>query len=201
MKLNRYFITFVGLLTSLLTVSTAFAVSPPRSMQQRKLVYQGTTYVVSTGTYEPPFLVKPVKRVEAKYSTPEEAMVSHLSALITKDYDWFYDHWTDASRKVNEQRNKELNSTREQTIQDWSLIDNKPIEIRYRADYIVNNKKYVFISYRVKGMMIGDSELEAEMAFTKESNRWLATQDLASNPVLNNLFKIWKSNKTTVVIP
>jgi hypothetical protein len=170
-------------------------------MQQKKLIYKGTAYVVTTGKYLPPVIISPIERVDAKYDSPEDAIVNFVSAIIKKDYDWFFSNWTESSRLYNEIRNKEMNRTRDYWIQRWSLTDNKPFEIRYRADYLKNGQTYVIIGYAVKGLMVGDKELEADMVFTKENNKWLGIQNDEISPLLNNIYKLWLSEDETIIIP
>jgi hypothetical protein len=179
--------------------AVAAAFPAPKSMHEKELRYRGKSYVVKVGNYSPPSTVTPIVKSQAKYDTPEDAIVNFITAIKLKDFDFFFSNWTESSKVLNTQRNVSMNRTREYWIKRWSLAEGKPFEVNCRADYTYNGKHIVFIGYSIKGIMADGKDLNADMAFEKEKGRWLGSQSTQADPVFNNLYKICNSTERLVL--
>lgn len=190
----------VSFVICILLYSTANAFSAPASMQERQLIYQGKTYFLVTGKYVPPVVITPIQAANAKYDTPEDAMVNFVSAILNKDYDFFFKNWTVAGQKYKQDRDVSLGLNRDYWVRRWSAADNILFEVRYRADYVQNDKTYVLIGYALKGIKVEGDDLETDMLFEKENGKWLGSLIQEADPVGDNIFKIWKSDEKVVVV-
>ena len=199
---GNFFYVAVMLLAILALLSTAaFGLTVPASMVGKAIVNKGITYTLSIGKYEPVSELIAVDNLSAKNDTPENAAISQLSAMMKKDYNWWLTNWTVNGRFALEQRDKELSRTPAYWINRWSLLDGKKVEIRYRADYSRDKQQFVLIGYGVNGLMIGDKEYESTLVFKNENSKWLATQDLSSDTVFNNIIKLWHTTDSSISLP
>ncbi|HBG08221.1 MAG: hypothetical protein A2075_13320 [Geobacteraceae bacterium GWC2_58_44] len=192
---------FMSILLVVVGGAPVYSLTAPASMQQKAIEAKGSVHAVTVGSYQPPFVVGAVDKAAAKNDTPENAAISQLSAMIRKNYDWWLQNWTIRARFQIEQRNKEMSRTPAYWTDRWSLLDGKTVEIRYRADYSKDDKEYVLIGYGVKGLMLGSQEYESVLALEKETEKWLSTQELAADPVFNNIIRLWHTTGATFSLP
>lgn len=169
-------------------------------LEDKYIVHSQNNYKVRAGKYTPPIAVSFVEKSTATYDTPEHAAISQLSAMQKKDYQWWIECWTESSRAELNQANKQLNRTPEFWINRWSILENKNIELRYRADYEKNMVTYVLIGYALKGFIVGGQDFESVLVYRKEASKWSAAQDLSSDPVFNNILKLWNSSEPVIKI-
>jgi len=171
-------------------LSKGNAQAPLIQLQESHIIYKQVDYKLLSGKYVPPFTVNFIDKSSAKYDNPINSAIAMLSAMKNKDYQWWIQIWSDKSRVSVEQAGSPDN-----WVSRWSILNDRTLEIRYRADYQSNNKTYALIGYAIKGLLLGDREFESVLAFKKEGTRWYAARELASDPVFNNILRLWNSGE------
>jgi hypothetical protein len=137
--------------------------------------------------YNPSVDVKRVRRDAASYDSPEAAAIAGISAMGSGDVDWYRSTWDDASRAVLEQRDKEMKQDREFWVKAWEkAFTGRRVELTAR----IETGAYVMIAYRLvpDGAVAvpakaGDA-VDLVVALKLQNGKWMATQELASDPVL-----------------
>ncbi len=187
-KLCQCIIIFVLLLSAQHVI--AADIQPPlykTTPPERKKVIEEDVYFFSVMQYDPPAEITPLKKSEMKsYKTPEEAFISQISAMFNRDYNWWIKGWNKGSQKIMKERDSSLKQTPEFWIKKWNeVMKDKKAVLLYR----VESGPFVIIAYSLKSQKAekGEEEsLEGNMVFKNEQGKWLATQEMASDPVLLN---------------
>lgn len=197
-KLQLFILSFIGLVS--FCGSTAYSGEQIILLQDKYIVFKGTNYKVRAGKYEPTIAVSFIDKASARYDTSLNAATSQLSAMRQKDYQWWLETWSDASRTMIEERNIQLNRTPESWVERWSVYSDRVVEIRFRAEYLKDNSSYVLLGYAIKDFKIGDQEIESVLVYKKEGTKWYAVQDLGGDPVFNNILKLWHSGEAVLKV-
>ncbi len=135
--------------------------------------------------YTPPVEFRPVARAAATSDSPEAATIAQLSAMAARDVDWFRSTWDAESLQVMDASNREQGhdaafwtSTWERTFRDRRVV------LTHRID----SGKYVVVVYQLVAQRAApgavDDIVELETPLKLQDGRWLATQELSSDPVL-----------------
>ena len=129
--------------------------------------------------YKPAIEVKPVRREDASYDTPEMAAIAGISAMVARDFDWFRSTWDKPSQTILAERDAQMKQDASFWIATWERgFANRRIELTARIETGV----YVLIAYR----LVAETEKPIELTIVLKSTggRWLATQELSQDPVL-----------------
>ncbi len=145
-------------------------------------------YPFTVKRYSPAVEVKPVSRESASYDTPEAAAVSGISAMFAKDFGWFRSTWDQASNALMDERDKAMKRGPEFWMAAWEkAFKNRKALLTER----VETGDYVFILYKLvdeaKRAVAGDApnqDIELITVLKLQDGKWLATQEMAQDPVL-----------------
>ena len=113
---------------------------------------------------------------DAKYDTPEQALVSLFSAIYEGDYSWWLNSWTKESKL---KLGQEFTSEDELTEKWQSFFKDSYIALISR----IETGKYVLLYYNVASKERNKILQRQTISFVKEGGRWLATNELSSDPV------------------
>lgn len=154
----------------------------PASASELKKIVTEDTYFFKVQTFTPNVRVKFVNRKDASYSTPEASTIARVSAMAASDFQWFRETWTELGKAQIDDANRLNNRPPEFWSNVWSkTLMGKSFELTHR----IETGEYVLIAYRAIGAGAGGKDLELVQVMKKEGDRWLATQDLARDPILN----------------
>ncbi len=115
-------------------------------------------------------------------ATPEAALRTFFSSLVAGDVAWNDRLWTDASRRFNKAKDAEEKRPAGYWPQRWmETYGGKRIELLKRIEYA----KYVIIEYSVSHPSVSQPIEQGTLAFVKQGDRWLVTQELLGrNPIM-----------------
>jgi hypothetical protein len=113
---------------------------------------------------------------DAKYDSPEEALISLFSAIYVGDYNWWLNSW----KKESQLKLKEDFSQKDELIEKWeSLFEDTYIALITR----IETGKYVLLYYNVASKDRNKIIQRQTIAFVNEDGKWLATNELSADPV------------------
>ena len=119
----------------------------------------------------------------AKYDTPEESLISFFSAIYQGDYDWWLSSWTKKSQSELKEEFSE-----DELTENWkSFYEDTYVALISR----IETGKYVLLYYNAASKDRNKIIQRQTIAFVKEDGRWLATNELSSDPV----FLYWQEPK------
>jgi hypothetical protein len=139
--------------------------------------------------YTPQALIQRVSREAATYNTPEEAFIAQMSAMLAGDYDWWISGWDEAAQELQRTQNEE----QKRTPADWRGIWERVL--KGQQIYLVERLEtgpygpYVILVYSLR--QPGTPGTEGRETFRgmfvsrEVGGRWLATQDLARDPMFH----------------
>src|SRR5436305_9387685 len=167
----------------------SFAQAPYKtSAPEKQKVVEELTYYYEVSSYTPPIPVDVTKTANA--STPEGAAMQLLEAMHSLDFDRWLRLWTPESQELMKSQYKKNGTGPEVFKNGWAKA--------FAGHTVALTKKietgpYVIIVATlspVGGAASASTAQPIEMQFVcKQVNGiWMATQELASDPVLNN----WK---------
>jgi hypothetical protein len=133
--------------------------------------------------YEPPIVVQAISRERQSYRTPEEAMISRMSAMMTSDFDWWMSTWDQDARKQTIDNQKAEGRTKEFWVQWWQEMFSTIRVVLVRR---IETGKYVVLTYRLmtpEGQDAGN-EMEFPTIFHDVEGKWLATLDLSEDSLV-----------------
>lgn len=187
--LSLLFAACSALMLPLATVAQTAPEFPTGPARVEKVVEE-MAYFYRLSAYQPAVAVQPVARASASYDTPEDAAIAAISAMLTGDYAWFLETWTPAARRAFEQRNAELGRGPEFWTSAWQKgFAGKRVELTHR----IETGPYVLIAYTIVDPAAPPAAVEEgtgvrrpflTTVLEERDGRWLATQDLAADPVL-----------------
>ncbi len=186
------FISYMALLS---LGARAQVIPPPiftTTSPVKNRVVMENIYNFTERTYIPPVTLNSVaNRGESIHDLPENAVISHISAAINLDYKWWLGTWDPKSQELIHQFENGNRPERPEAY--WR----KRWEIGYK------NKRIFFISrietgdYVIIGLQIMDKEKlrtgeikpnangpQLPVVLKQFGDRWLATQELQSDPIL-----------------
>ena len=134
--------------------------------------------IVTCSAY--PIFVKSINRSEAKYDTPENAYIALVSAMKTKDVDWYYESLTQQSK----QKEFEL-------YKKYKFDITKKFESLENVQHILVMEK---MSYKdgvviiVKNIYKDGSVMQGPAVFKLEDGQWKSVAEIsAEDPILDHL--------------
>lgn len=134
-------------------------------------------YNYTKRAYTPVIVFKPVTRNTASYATPEQAFVSHYSAMASGDYEWWLSGWTAEAQSGIQQRNARMNRTAKSWQEIWSkALRGETIKLVER----VETGPYVFIVYKMFNES-GKATMHSIYACKLVKDKWLATDELSED--------------------
>ena len=189
--LSRYATTGAGVMVAA-AVSAAAAQSHslraplfPTSEPVANRIVVEEEYGFSVRRYTPAVELKPVARGRANYETPEATTIAMLSAMATRDLDWFRSLWDAESARLMEEKDKQQGHDAAFWISTWDkALRDRRITITTRID----TGKYVLIAYELRSLSANAEAsadvIQLEVPLKQVDGRWVGTQDLSSDPVL-----------------
>ncbi len=158
----------------------------PTGTAKVEKVIEEVSYFYRIMNYQPFVAVAPVSKDAARYDSPEAATIAAVSAMSAGDFAWWRSTWTASAQRTMDERDRQL----QRTVADWQAVwkralDGKRVEITRR----IETGPYVLVVYRLVPAASTTAEAQAspELAtvLVREGEKWLATQDLAGDPVLS----------------
>ncbi len=115
-------------------------------------------------------------------STRRRRRYKFFSSLVAGDVAWNDRLWTDASRRFNKAKDAEEKRPAGYWPQRWmETYGGKRIELLKRIEHA----RYVIIEYSVSHPSVSQPIEQDTLAFVKQGDRWLVTQELLGrNPIL-----------------
>lgn len=161
-----------------------FTTTPPIA---KKVVVEDQ-YHFTIRQYSPAVKVKLITRDKASYDSPEAAAISAISAMASKDFEWFRSTWDRSSIEIMDKQDKALNHSAEFWVGAWGkAFENRKVELTAR----IETGDYILIAYKlVKEFAHSDppdtsgKEIELVTVLKFQEGKWLATQELSQDPVL-----------------
>lgn len=134
-------------------------------------------YNYTKRAYTPEIVFKAVTRNAASYATPEQAFISHYSAMASGDYEWWLSGWTTEAQGGIQQRNARMNRTAKNWQEIWSkALRGETIKLVER----VETGPYVFIVYKMFDER-GKATMQSIYACKLVKDKWLATEELSED--------------------
>jgi hypothetical protein len=151
--------------------------------EQKKLTVV-SHYTYREQEYDPAIPIRQaVPKAERRQGSPEEAMISRVSAMMAGDYEWWLETWDEASRLLTEEGNEQAGRTPEYFTRWWAdTLRLAHIELVRR----IETGPYVVVTYRLvtpSGEAAGNG-IEFPTVFHRVGDRWLATLDLRRDPLV-----------------
>jgi hypothetical protein len=190
--LSRYATTGAGVMVAAAAVSAAAAQSHslraplfPTSEPVANRIVVEEEYGFSVRRYTPAVELKPVPRGSANYETPEATTIAMLSAMATRDLDWFRSLWDAESARLMEEKDKQQGHDAAFWTSTWDkAFRNRRITITTRID----TGKYVLIGYELNSLSADGQAtadvIQLDVPLKQVDGRWLGTQELSNDPVL-----------------
>ncbi len=150
---------------------------------ERKTLVEEITYEYYVRKYSPPVKVNFVKKQEeCSYSSPEEIVIAHLSAMAAVDYEWDVSCWNEESQKINAAQYRSANITPDHLKEKWKeVFKGSQFELVTRVDF----RGGVIIEYKV--IRQPDAKPKTftftNVAKKQADSKWKLTQELAANLV------------------
>ncbi len=139
--------------------------------------------------YDPPVDVTAVDRSAAKNDTPEATTIAMLSAMSRGDVPWFRSLWDAESAGILAADDKTHSRDDAFWIATWArALRDRRIVLTNR----IESGDYVLIAYDLVPLQANyqpEDVIHLETPLKLQNGRWLATQELASDPVL----QYWKT--------
>jgi hypothetical protein len=161
-------------------IAVKYKTTPP--VKQR--VVEANVYYFTRTEYFPAVRVRPVENLKLKRSTPEAAAIAQLNSMYLGDYEAWLNGWSKTSQESMTKRNKELGRDGEFWKQAWKkVMAGKTAELVTRCE----TGEYVIIHYRLfseSAPAAAEEEVAGTVVVKNENGVWLATQELAADPVL-----------------
>lgn len=197
-------------LASATVISPAISKAPAGKPQQftatKKKVIGETMTLVSVGTYSPALPVHAIHRTQERDNTPEGATIALLSAMAAGDYQWWLSNWSPESRTMMTKQYQKSGRKPTETVASWKgMLNSRPAVILGRADYRQDGKAYALVRYRTtnaneltakdkvtgKVSSLGATDVEEVLSFRLHQGQWVATRELASDPLFHNASLLW----------
>jgi hypothetical protein len=145
--------------------------------------------------YKPSILIQRVTRDQASEATPEQAFASQMAAMQSGDYEWWLSTWDKASQKFQVERSAQA----KRTPADWRAIWDKAV--RGQQIKLIERVQtgtlgpYVMLVFEMSDAS-GKPTYKSSYVSKEEAGRWVATLDLAEDP----LFQFYEGGKDKVSI-
>ena len=157
-----------------------FRTAPP---VVKKIVVE-EEYGFALRRYDPPVDVTPVDRSAAKDDTPEATTIAILSAMSRGDVAWFRSLWDPESARILAADDKKYGRDDTSWTAAWArTLRDRRIVLTNR----IESGDYVLIAYDLIPLQPNhkpEEVIHLETPLKLHNGRWLATQELSSDPVL-----------------
>lgn len=158
---------------------------PGLVFEGRKEVVTENVYFYKQYKYSGPSEVRLLSRGEASYGSPEEALTALISAMSQTDYEWWINSWTEDSRKLMVEKDKEMKRAPDDWKETWRKV---VVGRRARLLHRIETGPYVLIEYALTPADAGAAaggrdEIVSSLFFEKVGGVWLATQRMQGDPV------------------
>jgi len=151
-----------------------YPASPP---EQKKFVIE-YVWNYQYREYKPPVTITAVERSTSSYDTPEQAFTALISAMMTGDYNWWFNSFTETSQKKRKEIDKEQNLTEQQWTQSWKqMLPGRRVQLENRTE----TGGYVLLGYTLRSIPEDKVVYRSAISFKKENNKWLDSMDLATD--------------------
>jgi hypothetical protein len=176
----------------LLSAATAVDAQTPKSAEPLfrtappvvKTIVVEEEYGFAQRRYDPPVDVTPVDRSAAKDDTPEATTIAILSAMSRGDVAWFRSLWDPESARILAADDKKYGRDDTSWTAAWArTLRDRRIVLTNR----IESGDYVLITYDLIPLQPNhkpEEVLHLETPLKLQNGRWLATQELSSDPVL-----------------
>ena len=167
------------------TAEPPFRTAPP---EVKKIIVEDE-YGFALRRYDPPVEFTVIERGAARSDTPEATTIAILSAMSRGDVPWFRSLWDEESASMLAADDKKHGRTDASWIAAWArLLTDRRIVLTNR----IESGDYVLIAYDLVPLQANhkpEDIIRLETPLKLQNGRWLATQELASDPVL----QYWKT--------
>jgi hypothetical protein len=197
-RYNSFILIILTILTALnaltgaqISLESNFEMLPVR---KRQIIVQ-RIYNYEIREYRPsPSIGLLASAREASYKSPEETVIANVSAMMTQDWNWFLNTWSESSARQIKEDSESRGLTTENLVAKWAGLKGKKLAFVSRID----TGKYVIVTYDLVDEAGQKSRSLAPMML--ENGRWLLTNDLHDDPALTaGLGLDWDSNGRAVV--
>lgn len=185
---------------------------PKQFTTTKKKVIGDNITLVSVGTYSPGLTVHAAPRAQGRDNTPEGATMALLSAMAAGDYEWWLSTWSPESRTtMTKQYQKSGRKPADFVANGKGTPSSRPAVILGRADYRQGGKAYALVRYRTTGANeltakdmtgkvppSGTKHFENVLSFRLHQGQWVATQELASDPLFHNASLLWDTKLSEI---
>lgn len=160
-------------------VFPSFPATPP----EERTLTAVHIYNYEESLFAPPVTVTdPIPQAAADYSTPERAMITRVSAMMTGDFDWYQETWDPLSLAVLQEHDAYFNNDSAEYLERWANI-----YASHRNQLIrrIDSGSYVILTYKMideEGVGLMD-DMEFPAVFEQQDGQWLASQDLMRDPL------------------
>ena len=141
-------------------------------------------YGFAVRRYDPPIDFEAVDRNAATNDTPEATTIAILSAMRRGDVPWFRSLWDAESARVLAADDQTHNRTDASWTAAWErLLRERRIVLTNR----IESGDYVLVAYDLIPLQANhkpEEVIHLETPLKLQNGRWLATQELSSDPVL-----------------
>lgn len=138
------------------------------------------TYHYRESVLQPVVTIAPVSKVSATYDTPEHAMVARLSAMMSLDYDWWFETWDAKAQRQIREDNTRLKRGPEQWKSQWGIFKAANVQLVRRIEI----QQYRILTYVLIGKDGTTKTPELVTVFQRDGSKWLATFDLKESDLL-----------------
>jgi hypothetical protein len=152
---------------------------PSTDRVQREFTVQ-YVYGYAYSSYTPAVTLPILGRAQVKYDTPEDALIALLSATRTGDYEGWLACWDEPARQqfIAAAKDRKQDAAFWQKVWKQFFGSVKEIVLVDRVETV----GYVILDARMTGAMA----LPVPTAFKHVDGKWLATNELGSDPMLMN---------------
>jgi hypothetical protein len=179
-----------GMLVACLPVwgQTLYKTSAP----EKQKVVEELTYYYEVSSYTPPVQVDVTKT--ANPITPEGAAMEMLEAMHAQDYDRWFSLWTPESQALMKEQFKKNGTSPDVFKNGWAKA--------FAGHTVALTKKIETGPYVIVMVTLSPATpaaapaqpIEMGLVFKQVNGKWMGTQEMASDPVLDN----WKNPNTVI---
>ncbi|HEX3153215.1 MAG TPA: hypothetical protein VHV32_01260 [Candidatus Angelobacter sp.] len=159
------------------------------SVPEKQKVVEELVYYYEVSSYTPPIPVDVTKT--ANNSTPEGAAMQLLEAMHSQDFDRWFRLWTPESQQTMKSQYQKNGTSPDVFKNGWSKAFNgRTVTLTKK----IESGPYVIVVATLSptggaASATPAQPIEMEFVFKQVDGTWMATQDLAADPVLNS----WKN--------
>jgi len=181
----------VGVLGMMVACLPVWGQSPYKtSAPEKEKIVEELTYYYEVSSYTPPVQVDVTKT--ANPITPEGAAMQMLAIMHAQDYDRWFSLWTPESQAMMKEQYKKNGTSPDVFKNAWAKL--------FAGHTVALTKKIETGPYVIVMVTLSPATptaapaqpIEMELVFKQVNGTWMPTQEMASDPVLDN----WKTPNT-----